>query len=48
MELNERKEKILDQQMKNLDTEHSAMQQEVESIKSIIKDHAEKDFNLFG
>ena len=43
-----RKEKILDQQMKNLDTEHSAMQQEVESIKSIIKDHADKDFNLFG
>ena len=43
-----RKEKMLDQQMKNLDTEHSAMQQEVESIKSIIKNHAEKDFNLFG
>ncbi len=43
-----RKEKIIDQQMKNLDTEHSAMQQEIESIKSIIKDHADKDFNLFG
>ncbi len=43
-----RKEKIIDQQMKNLDTEHSAMQQEIESVKSIIKDHADKDFNLFG
>ncbi len=43
-----KKEKMLDQQMKNLDTEHSAMQQEVESIKNIIKDHTDKDFNLFG
>lgn len=43
-----RKEKVLDNQMKSLDTEHSAMQQEIESVKSIISKHAEKDFNLFA
>ncbi len=43
-----RKEKVLDNQMKSLDTEHSAMQQEIESVKSIISKHAENDFNLFG
>ena len=43
-----RKEKALDSEMKRLDTEHSALQTELESIKSIISDHAGKDFNLFS
>ena len=43
-----RKEKLLDNQMKQLDTEHSAMQQEINSVKSIIQRHAEKDFSLFA
>ena len=43
-----RKEKALDNEMKRLDTEHSALQTELESIKSIISDHAGKDFNLFS
>ena len=43
-----RKEKLLDNQMKQLDTEHSAMQQEIQSVQSIIKNHAEKDFSLFA
>ncbi len=43
-----RKEKLLDNQMKQLDTEHSAMQQEIQSVKSIIQQHAEKDFSLFA
>ncbi len=43
-----RKEKLLDNQMKQLDTEHSAMQQEINSVKAIIQRHAEKDFSLFA
>ena len=43
-----RKEKALDNEMKRLDTEHSALQTELESIKSIISNHASKDFNLFS
>ncbi len=43
-----RKEKALDNEMKRLDTEHSALQTELESIKSIISNHASKDFELFS
>ena len=43
-----RKEKMLDMQMKQLDTEYQALSSELESVKSIISDHASKDFELFS
>ena len=43
-----RKEKMIDNQMKMLDTTHSAVQQEIESVQNILSRHTEKDFNLFG
>lgn len=43
-----RKEKLLDQQAKQLDTEYNALTTELESIKSIISDHASKDFSMFS
>ena len=43
-----RKEKMLDMQMKQLDTEYQALSSELESVKSIISNHASKDFELFS
>ncbi len=43
-----RKEKLLDNQAKRLDTEYSALSTELETIKSIISTHASKDFSLFS
>lgn len=43
-----RKEKLLDNQAKRLDTEYSALTTEMETIKSIISTHASKDFSLFS
>ena len=43
-----RKEKVIDNQMKTLDTEYSATKTEFDSVKQIISDHASKDFELFG
>ena len=43
-----RKEKQLDQQAKQLDTEYQALTTELESIKSVISNHASKDFELFS
>ena len=44
----DRKESEHANQMKTLDTEHSAITQDYESTKKIISDHAQKDFNMFG
>ena len=43
-----RKEKTLDMQAKRLDTEYSALTNEYNSIKSIIDNHAQKDFSYFS
>ena len=43
-----RKEKLLDTQAANLNTEYSALSTELESINSIIQNHASKDFELFS
>lgn len=42
------KEKILDMQSKAVETEYSALKTEYESVKSLISDHADKDFTLFS
>ena len=43
-----RKEKLLDQQAKQLETEYNTLNTELNSIKSIISDHASKDFSMFS
>lgn len=43
-----RKEKLLDNQAKRLDTEYNALNIELQSIQSIIQTHATKDFELFS
>ena len=42
------KEKMLDYELNNLQTEHNALKTEMESIKSLIKDNVEKSFNIFS
>lgn len=42
------KEKILDMQSKAVDTEYSALKTEYESVKSLISEHADKDFTMFS
>lgn len=43
-----KKEKSIDQQMRKLETEYSALTTELNSAQSIIKDHASKDFQIFS
>ena len=42
------KEKMLDFELDNLQTEHNALKAEMDSIKSLIKDNVEKSFNIFS
>ena len=42
------KSQQLDNEIKKSDTEHNALKNEFESVKSIIKDNVEKSFNIFG
>lgn len=42
------KEKMLDFELNNLQTEHNALKAEMDSIKSLIKDNVEKSFNIFS
>lgn len=42
------KEKILDMQSKAVETEYSALKTEYESVKSLISEHADKDFTMFS
>lgn len=43
-----KKEKLLDNDIKNLDTEHSALSTEYDSVKSLIGDNIDKSFQLFS
>ena len=43
-----KKEQILDNDLKALETEHSALKTEFDSVKSLIKDNVDKTFNLFS
>ena len=42
------KEKMLDFELDNLQTEHNALKAEMDSIKSLIKNNVEKSFNIFS
>ena len=42
------KDKKYDQDLKKLDTEHSALQTEYESLKSTIDKNVERSFNAFS
>lgn len=44
----ENKDKRLDMELKNIDTEHNALQQEYESIKSVISKNVERTFKIFS
>ena len=43
-----KKEKLLDMKLKEVDTEHSALKTEFDSVKSLISDNIDKSFNLFS
>ncbi len=42
------REKMIDYELNNLQTEHNALKAEMDSIKSLIKDNVEKSFNIFS
>jgi len=44
----ERKDNIFDMQLRKLDTEHSALQIEYDTVKSVIDKNVEKSFNTFS
>ncbi len=44
----ERKDKMLDMELKKIDTEHNALQTEYDSIKGIISKNIEKTFSMFS
>ena len=41
-------EKLLDMELTQINTEHSAVKTEYDSIKSLIGDNVDKSFNVFG
>ena len=41
-------EKLLDMELTQINTEHSAVKTEYDAIKSLIGDNVEKSFNVFG
>lgn len=43
-----RAEKLLDLELSQINTEHSAVTTEYDSVKSLISDNTEKSFSLFG
>jgi hypothetical protein len=43
----ETKDKVFDLQLKNIDTEHSATQTEVDSVKKVIDKNIERNFKMF-
>jgi len=44
----EKKDKRFDLELKKLDTEHSALQTEYDSVKNVIDKNIEKSFNVFS
>ena len=44
----EKQDKQLDLQMNRLESEHTALQQEYDAVKGVIKNNVEKTFNIFG
>ncbi len=44
----EKKDSIIDLELKKLDTEHNALQTEYESVKSVVDKNVEKSFNIFS
>ena len=44
----DRKEKAIDLQMRRLETEYSSITTEINSVQSLVTNHAQKDFQLFS